>query len=1265
MLTGWIVWFAGGAGMVLEPLHAALELVGGCMAIGVGLFLWLRLRDGTVERHFLWAIGALVAMGILDGVHGALPFGLAWSWTRHVATLFGGLLFGCVWVPVDAFLWQRRRMFISGIVVLSAVFAVLLCQFASFLPAPWSATGYTFWPKFLNVAGGVGFMTGAVFFLREYARKAERDDKVFAGQTLMFGVSGLLFLFSHVWGPEWWLWHVFRFAAYAVAVRAGYQTASRLNREMLRQKGSLEGEVEERTRALRLSEERYRTLFSSIDEGFCVIRVIFDASNRAIDYQFLEVNPAFVKQTGLENAQGKTMRELVPKHEEHWFETYGQVALRGESARFQSYAGQLGRWYEVYAFRLGKSEDRQVAIIFDDITARKRAHEAMQSSEARLSGALRIARLGTFEWNVITSAINLDARSEEIFGFKAGEATRAEQVFGRVERSEFDRVFQEAQTSLRTLSRLETEYRIRLPDGSARTVISINDVAAGPDGKAERVFGVFGDITERRQRELKLAEQARLLDLSYDAIMVRDAHDRISYWNRGAEEVYGYTKAEALGKQVHELLQTRFPEPLDLIQAKLATEKRWSGELIHVRRDGGRIVVHSRWALDRDKQGRPASVLETSNDISERKRLEEAVRSSEARFRGLMEQAPFSVQVLSPEGKTLRVNRAWEELWGAKLEHLASYNMLQDQQLETTGILPLLKKAFAGEPVRLPEIKYDPNKTLPEATHHEDSVRWVGAVAYPLKDHDGRILEVVLVHEDVTERRRAEAGLRESHSLLRTAMDAGKLGAWDWHVQRNQVTWTERLYEFHGLPPGTFEGTVEAFGRLVHPEDWKAVQAALELAMSRKAPYEVEFRTIRPDGEVRWLFTRAEVFMDAEGAPQRMIGITQDVTDRKKFEEALLEREEQLRGTFENAAVGMALVDLHGHLLRINDALCRITGYSRKELILKTVADITHPEDLVPDWNQANRLLAGELNTYSIEKRYVRKEGSIVWVNLTVSLQRSGQGKPQNFISVVEDITERKQAQEALQAAQEELRRQNESLEEVVSERTAKLREALAELEGYSYSIAHDMRAPLRGMQGFAKLLVEDYAHELSPEARQYLGRITNSAERLDRLIQDVLNYSRIVSGELQLERVEPASLLEDIIESYPHLQKAKRNITIEKPLLAVMANRAALTQVFSNLLGNAIKFVAQEVEPRVVVRSESLGSKVRFWVEDNGIGIEPNARKRIFQLFQRLHRPELYEGTGLGLAIVRKSAERMGGAVGVESEAGVGSRFWIELPGA
>jgi signal transduction histidine kinase len=242
-------------------------------------------------------------------------------------------------------------------------------------------------------------------------------------------------------------------------------------------------------------------------------------------------------------------------------------------------------------------------------------------------------------------------------------------------------------------------------------------------------------------------------------------------------------------------------------------------------------------------------------------------------------------------------------------------------------------------------------------------------------------------------------------------------------------------------------------------------------------------------------------------------------------------------------------------------------------------------------------------------------------------------------------------------------KRAEEKLEAVVAQRTAKLRETVADLEAFSYSIAHDMRAPLRSMSGYASILRSDYGAQVDAEAHNFLRRIEASAERLDRLIQDVLNYSKIVRGEMDLEPVNFSELAQDIIFSYSHLQEPLATILLQEPLPVVLANPAALTQIISNLLGNAVKFVAPGIKPRIILRSERLVPHyVRFWFEDNGIGIEQEAQARIFQIFQRLNPPELFEGTGIGLSIVRKACERMGGRVGLESAPGQGSRFWVEL---
>ncbi len=250
----------------------------------------------------------------------------------------------------------------------------------------------------------------------------------------------------------------------------------------------------------------------------------------------------------------------------------------------------------------------------------------------------------------------------------------------------------------------------------------------------------------------------------------------------------------------------------------------------------------------------------------------------------------------------------------------------------------------------------------------------------------------------------------------------------------------------------------------------------------------------------------------------------------------------------------------------------------------------------------------------------------------------------------------------------QELQAANATLISEVTERRRvedALRVTVEELEVFSYSLAHDLRAPLRSMHQFAEILSVDHASQLDPEARGYLLRISRAATRMDRLIVDILSYSQVMRGELKMQPVNVNQLIDEIISTYPSLHPQIADVRIEGNLPLVWANEAALTQIVSNILSNAVKFVAPGVRPRIAVRSEEQSGIVRLWFEDNGIGIMKDHHSRLFQLFSRIHKAEAFEGTGVGLAIVRKAAERMNGKVGVESEEGRGSRFWVQLKNA
>jgi PAS domain S-box-containing protein len=380
---------------------------------------------------------------------------------------------------------------------------------------------------------------------------------------------------------------------------------------------------------------------------------------------------------------------------------------------------------------------------------------------------------------------------------------------------------------------------------------------------------------------------------------------------------------------------------------------------------------------------------------------------------------------------------------------------------------------------------------------------------------------------------------------------------------------------------------------------------------------------------------------------QKATSLEAVIAERRHAENAVREKQTRLAMAIAVAQLGIWELDLTTHELICSDQCKAHFGLRPDEkLTYERLFQLIHPDDRESVRNTLRNAIAIN-GDHSSEYRIIDPTGRTRWIS---SLGRCFHNGEHRMLGVTLDITDRKQNSEVL--------------EQTVTERTARLKETLAELESFSYSISHDMRAPLRSMQGFAAILMEECADEISPEAKACLDRITAAAERMDRLIQDVLTFSRVARADFVTERVDLHRLVNGIMESYPNLHSPKATITVEGKLPTVLGNTAGLTQCLSNLLGNAVKFVAPGVSPEVRVWSEPLvgqaDSWVRLYVKDNGIGIPPEAYDKIFEMFHRLSKK--YDGTGIGLAIVKKAVERMGGKVGLTSVPGSGSTFWLDL---
>jgi signal transduction histidine kinase len=304
-------------------------------------------------------------------------------------------------------------------------------------------------------------------------------------------------------------------------------------------------------------------------------------------------------------------------------------------------------------------------------------------------------------------------------------------------------------------------------------------------------------------------------------------------------------------------------------------------------------------------------------------------------------------------------------------------------------------------------------------------------------------------------------------------------------------------------------------------------------------------------------------------------------------------------------------------------------------------------------------LVAGH---YEDESWRLRKDGSRFWASVAITPLYDRQGRHTGYSQVTRDLTECRKRLERMQAHTIQVETRSTDLERL----TAALQEANSAMESFAYSVSHDLRAPLRAMWGFAEALEEDYREKLDEQGRRYTRSVMDAARRMDELIEDLLTFSRLSRVEIELVPVDlEAAVREAVHEACAGDRRCMKSITVTAPLTSVIAHRPTLLQVLTNLLSNALKFVDPGTRPQVRVFAEARDRTIRVWVEDNGLGIAPEHQTRIFLPFERLHGPGHYPGTGIGLAIVRKGVERMGGSVGMESELGRGSRFWIELPAA
>jgi PAS domain S-box-containing protein len=353
--------------------------------------------------------------------------------------------------------------------------------------------------------------------------------------------------------------------------------------------------------------------------------------------------------------------------------------------------------------------------------------------------------------------------------------------------------------------------------------------------------------------------------------------------------------------------------------------------------------------------------------------------------------------------------------------------------------------------------------------------------------------------------------------------------------------------------------------------------------------------------------------------------------------------------------------NLDGTILSWNQGAESLFGFSPNEVVGQSIYSLI-PENSRGDEAEILRKVTNGERVYHYETARLRKDGSVVEVSLSASPVRNAEGKIIGASTIARDISERKKADVALREAKDRLATQAQEAEILVSKRTEQLTASNKQLEAFVYSVAHDLRAPLRALQGFSSLLIQEYATSLDERGLDFATRIKRAAQVMDALLEDLLAFSRVSQQNVVLTPLALKTVVAETVDRLKEeIQRSNAIIEMTGDWPSVLAHEATLGQVLNNLISNAIKFVEPAIQPVVRLWTEPRGEMVRIWVADNGIGIASQYHEHIFQLFTRLC-GKAYPGTGLGLAIVQKGIERMGGSVGVESRLGTGSHFWFEL---
>jgi len=769
-------------------------------------------------------------------------------------------------------------------------------------------------------------------------------------------------------------------------------------------------------------------------------------------------------------------------------------------------------------------------------------------------------------------------------------------------------------------------------------------------------LAIARDITERKKAEEALKESEEkfreIFNNANDMITVSEVQEnmrpgRFIEVNEVASKKVGYSREEFLNMTPFDIVHPDAPISVSEVELDMLEKGCTRHESILVTKNGSKIPVEvaTHFFKLRDKD----VILAVSRDITERKKAEEELRRSETILEEASSLSKMGAYEWNMERDEFILSKEWQRIHGVKENKLSSKDLMKlSHPDDVPKVQKALDKALKGlKPYDVEyrvinqyggEIRYIHARGKIIRDKDGKPTRMYGAV----RDKDGKPTKMYGVAEDITERKQAEEQIKRLADIVDSSNDA-IIGE---DLNGIIFSWNKRAEEIYGYSAREMVG--KHVSSLMSSSDWEKLSKLIKRVKKGKKVAHYETQRIKKDGIKIDILVTLSPTRNVDGEITGISIITRDMSERKEAERALIESEEKLNAIIESSPDSITVTDLNLNIVLCNHATVNMYGASSKDEIIGLNAfDLVDPKDRGRLAEIMKMTLLHGKSVYLELNLLTRNDNKFFPAEISGNVIRDSEGKPFAFVAITKDITERKNAEKERETLINELKRSNE------------------ELQQFAYIASHDLQEPLRTISSFTQLLARRYKGQLDGDADEFIEFIVDGTNRMQAMIKDLLQYSRVQTKgeELKLTKVQNA-LDQAIFNLKILIEENNAEITHDK-LPTVIADEKQLVQLFQNLISNAIKFKKPDEPPKIhisAIKDEEKGEYI-FGVSDNGIGMESEYAERIFELFQRLHTRDEYKGTGIGLAVAKKIVERHGGMIWVESEPGKGSTFYFTIP--